>query len=126
MGFLHKLHIIYLINDVLHNAARKATQNVQSQLQTVIVPIYCHTIVGESQENQQRCEKVVWIWETNNCFDNDVIEVRCRFQSSFGAYSTSIYCTSIMLQPVGCMYHSELHGYTRKNAQLVTNLQQTC
>ena len=76
MGFLHKLHIIYLINDVLHNAARKTTLNVKSQLQKVIIPIYCHTIVGESQENQQRCEKVVRIWETNSYFDSEVIEVR--------------------------------------------------
>jgi hypothetical protein len=76
MGFLHKLHIIYLINDVLHNAARKTTLNVKSQLQGVIIPIYCHTFVGESHENQQRCEKVVRIWETNSYFDSDVIEVQ--------------------------------------------------
>ena len=76
MGFLHKLHIIYLINDVLHNASRKTTLNVKSQLQQVIIPIYCHTFVGESQENQQRCEKVVRIWETNSYFDGDIIQVR--------------------------------------------------
>ena len=75
MGFLHKLHIIYLINDVLHNAIRKTTLNVKSQLQEVIVPIYCHTFVGESQENQQRCGKVVRIWETNSYFDSNVFEV---------------------------------------------------
>lgn len=74
MGFLHKLHIIYLINDVLHNAIRKTTLNVKSQLQEVIVPIYCHTFVGESQENQQRCGKVVRIWETNSYFDSNVFE----------------------------------------------------
>ena len=78
MGFLHKLHIIYLINDVLHNATRKTTLNVKSQLQEVIVPIYCHTFVGETQENQQRCEKVVRIWETNSYFDSDVLEVSLK------------------------------------------------
>ncbi len=85
MGFLHKLHIIYLINDVLHNAVRKTTLNVKSQIQEVIVPVYCHTFVGESHENQQRCEKVVRIWETNSYFDSDVIEVRFfKFQCSLG------------------------------------------
>ena len=76
MGFLHKLHIIYLINDVLHNAVRKTSSNVKFQLQQVIVPIYCHTFVGESQENQQRCAKVVRIWETNSYFDSETIKVR--------------------------------------------------
>lgn len=75
MGFLHKLHIIYLINDVLHNASRKTTLNVESQLQKIIVPIYCHTHIGETQENQQRCEKVVRIWETNEYFNSATLEV---------------------------------------------------
>ncbi|XP_046851460.1 calcium homeostasis endoplasmic reticulum protein-like isoform X2 [Xenia sp. Carnegie-2017] len=74
MGFLHKLHIIYLINDVLHNASRKTTLNVESQLQKIIVPIYCHTHIGETQENQQRCEKVVRIWETNEYFNSATLE----------------------------------------------------
>lgn len=77
MGFLHKLHILYLINDVRHNAVRKTSLNVKSQLQEVIVPIYCHTYIGETPENQQRCEKVVRIWETNDFFDSHIIKVLC-------------------------------------------------
>ena len=75
MGFLHKLHIIYLINDVLHHSARKSSNDVKGVLQEVIVPIYCNTFVGEGPENQQRLGKVIRIWETNNYFDSETIEV---------------------------------------------------
>ena len=76
MGFLHKLHIIYLINDVLHHSARKSTQDVKPVFQDVIVPIFSCTFVGESPENQQRLGKVIRIWETNSYFDSEIIEVR--------------------------------------------------
>ena len=79
MGFLHKLHIIYLINDVLHHSTRKSTQDVRPVFEEVIVPIYCCTFVGESSEHQQRLEKVIRIWETNSYFDIETIKVRLFF-----------------------------------------------
>lgn len=47
--FDKQLHIIYLINDVLHHASRKNVPNVLEALGKQIIPIFCTASMGKSK-----------------------------------------------------------------------------
>ena len=40
-SFTKKLHLIYLVNDVLHHCVRKNNTAMKTALETVVVPMYC-------------------------------------------------------------------------------------
>lgn len=75
MQFQHKLHIIYLINDLVHHCARKQSHDLKKAIQDVVVPIFVHTHLEESPESQQKLTKVLSIWESNNLFEGSYIMV---------------------------------------------------
>ncbi|KAK2554581.1 Calcium homeostasis endoplasmic reticulum protein [Acropora cervicornis] len=57
MQFQHKLHIVYLINDILHHCQRKGAQDLQEALNNIVVPVFFATQLGESAENLQKINK---------------------------------------------------------------------
>lgn len=48
--FTQKLHIIYLVNDVLHHCARKNASELRDALESVVVPMFCSANVGAIEE----------------------------------------------------------------------------
>lgn len=40
-NFASKLHLIYLVNDVLHHCARKNADDVKSELENIVIPMFC-------------------------------------------------------------------------------------
>ena len=75
MQFQHKLHIVYLVNDILHHCQRKGAQDLQKALQDVVVPLFFVTQLGESPENLQKVTKVLGIWESHNLFEPSLLQV---------------------------------------------------
>lgn len=75
MQFQHKLHIVYLINDILHHCQRKGAQELQKALQDVVVPVFFATQLGETPENLQKVTKVLGIWESHNLFEPSLLQV---------------------------------------------------
>ena len=63
MQFQHKLHIVYLVNDILHHCQRKGAQDLKKSLEDIIVPLFFCTQIGESPENLQKITKVLGISE---------------------------------------------------------------
>ncbi|KAG7299832.1 hypothetical protein JYU34_016850 [Plutella xylostella] len=45
-AFTQKLHIIYLVNDVLHHCARKNAEDLKKNLENVVVPMFCNASIG--------------------------------------------------------------------------------
>lgn len=74
MQFQHKLHIVYLINDILHHCQRKGAQDLQKALQDVVVPVFFGTQLGETPENLQKVTKVLGIWESHNLFEPSLLQ----------------------------------------------------
>ncbi|XP_071953503.1 calcium homeostasis endoplasmic reticulum protein-like [Antedon mediterranea] len=75
--FQAKLHLIYLINDVIHHCSRRGASDLQTAIQGVVVPIFCSALLCIDQmddEKRDRVEKVLKLWETNSYFNNDTIE----------------------------------------------------
>ena len=75
MQFQHKLHIVYLINDVLHHCQRKGAHDLQKSLEDVVKPVFFCAQIDESPENQQKLTKVLGIWESHNLFDAVTLQV---------------------------------------------------
>ena len=75
MQFQHKLHVVYLINDILHHCQRKGAQDLRKALEDVVVPVFFCTQLGESTENLQKVTKVLGIWESHNLFEPSLLQV---------------------------------------------------
>nr|XP_054763987.1 calcium homeostasis endoplasmic reticulum protein-like isoform X1 [Lytechinus pictus] len=72
--FTAKLHLIYLINDVLYHCTRRNAQDLQHALEDTVVPIFCSTHAVADEDQKGKLEKVLKLWETNNYFDRSVME----------------------------------------------------
>ncbi|XP_026483003.1 calcium homeostasis endoplasmic reticulum protein-like, partial [Ctenocephalides felis] len=76
-NFAQKLHIIYLVNDVLHHCARKNAEELKKCLENVVVPMYCnaHSMADITEEQQAKLDKLLRLWEAKaNYFDSTLIE----------------------------------------------------
>ncbi|KAI8521523.1 hypothetical protein Bbelb_012770 [Branchiostoma belcheri] len=73
-SFELKLHLIYLINDVLHHCVRKQAEDLKQSLQSVVVPIFSSAQIGAEEEKQQKLTKLLALWEKNNYFETSIIE----------------------------------------------------
>ncbi|XP_066906139.1 calcium homeostasis endoplasmic reticulum protein isoform X1 [Halyomorpha halys] len=71
--FNHKLHIIYLVNDILHHCVRKHTEEFKIALEQVVVPMFCNASLGVNEEQQAKLNKLLTIWETKNHYFSDEI-----------------------------------------------------
>ncbi|KAG0431598.1 hypothetical protein HPB47_021652 [Ixodes persulcatus] len=58
-----KLHIVYLINDVLHHCVRKNADGLKQALEQFVVPIFCTTSIGVDEEKGQKLAKASLITE---------------------------------------------------------------
>ncbi|CAF4412232.1 unnamed protein product [Rotaria socialis] len=53
-----RLHLIYLMNDILHNCIRKGNDEIRMQMSKIIVPIYCLAVDQANDERKQKLVKV--------------------------------------------------------------------
>ena len=83
MQFQHKLHIVYLVNDILHHCQRKGAQDLKKSFEGIIVPLFFCTQIGESPENLQKVTKVLGIWESHNLFEASLLQVNFKFSMHF-------------------------------------------
>ncbi|VDP01302.1 unnamed protein product [Soboliphyme baturini] len=75
VSFLHKLHVLYLVNDLCHQCFRKQDENMLMLLRRYIVALYCVTFQQHADDEQQRSklEKLVGIWEKQGYFDDSTL-----------------------------------------------------
>ena len=73
MSFFDRLHIVYLINDVLHHCIRKNNQHLRRALQQQIPHIFSNCSTDATQENLRKLTKLVKIWRSQNYFEEGVL-----------------------------------------------------
>ena len=100
MQFQHKLHIVYLVNDILHHCQRKGAQDLQKSLEDIVVPLFFCTQIGESAENLQKITKVLGIWESHNLFDPSLLQASFRILLKFFFVKMKIDSSTILMCPV--------------------------
>ena len=58
-NFNQKLHVIYLVNDVLHHCVRKNNSQLQAALVAVAVPMYCSAAQVAGGEEMDKLSKLI-------------------------------------------------------------------
>ncbi|XP_050669104.1 calcium homeostasis endoplasmic reticulum protein isoform X2 [Leptidea sinapis] len=90
-GFTQKLHIIYLVNDVLHHCARKNAEDLKKNLEKVVVPMFCNASIAVTEEQEAKLNKLLRLWESkSNYFDSTVIEKMKSPTSSYQEYQNNL------------------------------------
>ncbi|KAL6259609.1 hypothetical protein P5V15_009525 [Pogonomyrmex californicus] len=90
-NFSHKLHIIYLVNDVLHHCARKKSMDLRKAMESVVVPMFCNTSLAASEEQLNKLNKLLSLWESkNNYFDEGIIDKLKQPNASWSDYQANL------------------------------------
>ncbi|XP_033210544.1 calcium homeostasis endoplasmic reticulum protein isoform X2 [Belonocnema kinseyi] len=90
-AFSQKLHIVYLVNDVLHHCARKKSMDLRKAMESVVVPMFCNASLAASEEQVNKLNKLLSLWESkNNYFDEGIIEKLKKPSSSWSEYQASL------------------------------------
>ena len=74
--FTHNLHLIYLVNDVLHHCLRKGPDALLKTLEHVVVHMFSNASLAAIDEEQNaKLQKLLILWQTkNNLFERGVLE----------------------------------------------------
>ncbi|XP_064626296.1 calcium homeostasis endoplasmic reticulum protein-like isoform X2 [Lineus longissimus] len=73
-SFQTKLHLIYLINDVLHHCIRKNADDLHNCIEDVVIPIFCSAHEGIAPEKKVKLTKLLTLWEQNKYFGQSILE----------------------------------------------------
>ena len=66
--FNKKLHLIYLVNDVLHHCVRKNNDVMKEALETVAAPMYCFAAKVATGDEMEKLSKLITLWTSKNKF----------------------------------------------------------
>ncbi|XP_012252798.2 calcium homeostasis endoplasmic reticulum protein isoform X2 [Athalia rosae] len=90
-AFSQKLHVIYLVNDVLHHCARKKSTDLRKAMESVVVPMFCNTSLAATDEQLNKLNKLLSLWESkNNYFDEGIIEKLKQPSTSWSEYQANL------------------------------------
>ncbi|XP_054273893.1 calcium homeostasis endoplasmic reticulum protein-like isoform X2 [Macrosteles quadrilineatus] len=78
--FNHKLHIIYLVNDILHHCARKNSgEDLKKALELVVVPMFCNAAsMNATEEQKAKLNKLLNLWETKHHYCSPEIVAKLK------------------------------------------------
>ncbi|XP_076813025.1 calcium homeostasis endoplasmic reticulum protein-like isoform X2 [Clavelina lepadiformis] len=88
--FETQLHLIYLINDVLHHASRKNLMELSKALEDVIVSIFSITQSCATDQNQQRLSKLLGLWSRFNYFSESTSKQLSMPEQSLADYEARL------------------------------------
>lgn len=121
--FNHKLHIIYLVNDILHHCARKNAEDLKKALETVVVPMFCNASMDVTEEQMAKLNKLLNLWETKNhyCSPETVAKLKQPAQSWAEYQSELIANHSQIFQTVTAATKSTFHSYQSQHQAFVSH-----
>ncbi|ALC43736.1 scaf6, partial [Drosophila busckii] len=92
--FQQKLHLIYLVNDILHHCMRKSINDLKNNLENVVIPMFCSADLIASSDQRQKLAKLLSLWESKaKFFDACVISKLKSPDSSMQEYKTNVQNT---------------------------------
>ncbi|GFG34350.1 hypothetical protein Cfor_08964 [Coptotermes formosanus] len=124
--FTQKLHIIYLVNDVLHHCARKNAEDLKKALEEVVVPMFCNTSIGITEEQQTKLNKLLNLWESkNNYFDASVVEKLKNPARSWSEYQAALITQhAAVITPITTATKQTYEGYQAQHQAFVQHAMQ--
>lgn len=88
--FTHKLHIVYLMNDVLHHCVRKNAEDVKDALQKVLAPMFCNAMAVASNDQKAKLDKLLSLWESKIQLESVVLQQLKTPVESWKAFEQSL------------------------------------
>ncbi|XP_037674065.1 calcium homeostasis endoplasmic reticulum protein isoform X3 [Choloepus didactylus] len=131
-----RLHLIYLINDVLHHWAltpgsslphsqRKQARELLAALQKVVVPIYCTSFLAVEEDKQQKIARLLQLWEKNGYFDDSIIQQLQSPALGLGQYQATLISEhSAAAQPVQLAFQQQIQTLKAQHEEFVSSLAQ--
>uniref|UniRef100_UPI00358F7615 calcium homeostasis endoplasmic reticulum protein n=1 Tax=Myxine glutinosa TaxID=7769 RepID=UPI00358F7615 len=124
-NFKLHLHLIYLINDVLHHCQRKQAQDLQCSLEKVVVPIFCTAFLGAEEEKQQKLNKLLALWEKNNYFEERIIAQLKDPSTSLAHYQAWLVTEfASVVQPIHLSLQQQMKSLQMQHKNFVDHLTQ--
>nr|XP_036671799.1 calcium homeostasis endoplasmic reticulum protein isoform X1 [Drosophila suzukii] len=112
--FQQKLHLIYLVNDILHHCMRKNINDLKNSLENVVIPMFCSADLIASNDQRQKLAKLLSLWESKaKFFDACVISKLQSPDSSMQEYKTNLQN----------MYHDITAKFTQNTKVTLDNYQ---
>ncbi|KAI5711825.1 hypothetical protein M8J75_003386 [Diaphorina citri] len=120
-SFLHKLHIIYLVNDILHHCVRKNVPELKKSVEDVVVPMFCNVAKDATEEQQVKLNKLLTLWESkNHYFSAEIVAKLKEPRRSWYEYRRGLLNTySIVLQPTLTLTKSTYSNYQSQHEAFV-------
>nr|CAH7729211.1 unnamed protein product [Callosobruchus chinensis] len=86
-NFPSKLHVIYLVNDLLHHSARKNANDLKQALERVVVPMFCNASIAATDDQRLKLDKLLKLWESKmNYLDPKTLEKMHKPLQSYQQY----------------------------------------
>ncbi|XP_043279146.1 calcium homeostasis endoplasmic reticulum protein [Venturia canescens] len=121
--FTQKLHVIYLVNDVLHHCARKKSVDLRKAMESVVVPMFCNTSLAASEDQLNKLNKLLSLWESkNNYFDEGIVEKLKQPSGSWSEYQAGLvakYANAIT--PITTSTKQTFDNYQAQHQAFVTH-----
>uniref|UniRef100_A0A8C0GQW9 Calcium homeostasis endoplasmic reticulum protein n=1 Tax=Chelonoidis abingdonii TaxID=106734 RepID=A0A8C0GQW9_CHEAB len=120
-----RLHLIYLINDVLHHCQRKQARDLLAALQKVVVPIYCTSFLAVEEDKQQKIARLLQLWEKNGYFDESIIQQLQSPALGLGQYQATLITEyASVVQPVQVAFQQQIQNLKTQHEEFVNSLTQ--
>jgi len=119
--FTTKLHIIYLVNDVLHHCVRKNNLELKAAFEKVAVSMYSAAASIANEDQMPKLSKLVTLWETKSkFFDENILDGMKNYQDSFEKYKENLKkCYAVEIQGATEPGTQTYEGYKAQHEQFV-------
>ncbi|GIY43811.1 calcium homeostasis endoplasmic reticulum protein [Caerostris extrusa] len=122
-SFETKLHLVYLINDVIHHCFRKNADDLKKILESVVVPIFCSTSIGVDNDKQQKLSKLYKLWESNKYFSQEILDQLQNPTASLAAYQVGLIAEyASLITPITAAIQTQYTLLQKQHQDFVTHL----
>lgn len=70
-----RLHLIYLLNDILHSCNKRSILNLKDNIEKIIIGAYCFAYERNDDEKRIKLSKLVELWFKNKYFSQDTFDI---------------------------------------------------
>lgn len=86
--FRVKLHLIYLMNDVLHHCLRKGAEELKQSFESVAVEMFCSAMkdAANDEDKAKKLNRLIGLWEEKGIFSPYTVEKMKNPEESFASY----------------------------------------